>query len=118
MLSRRAHLAGVSALKSAGRSCSRSTCSGATRSPSATRFQAASKRSSASRGGPTRISRTPARGRVEPARGLAKPAPGGRDIALEVVAQLLDRAEAVRGGFSFDDFLIIPIQDEIAKPEQ
>src|SRR4051812_37152151 len=49
------------------------------------RFHAASKRSSASAGGPTRISRT-----------LGKRASGGEHVLFEIVAQLLDRPELVR----------------------
>src|SRR4051812_15571987 len=49
------------------------------------RFHAASNRSSASAGGPTRISRT-----------LGKRASGSEHVLFEIVAQLLDRPEFVR----------------------
>src|SRR2546428_14059318 len=80
-----AQRAGVSVRRRSGRSCSVSTRSGASFRPSATRFQAASKRSSASPAAPTRSSSV-----------LAKAAARRLDVALEVVAQLLDRPELVR----------------------
>src|SRR5919106_4288859 len=65
-----------SVLLSAGRSGKDKTSSGRMARPSATRCQAASKRSSASPAGPSRIS-------------------SFLDIALEVIAQLLDRLEVI-----------------------
>src|SRR5688500_11247985 len=61
-----------------------STCSTLALRPSATRFQAASKRSSASPAGPTRSSSV-----------LAKRPARRAHLALEVVAQLLYRPELV-----------------------
>src|SRR6267143_5639660 len=80
-----AQRAGVRLRKSSGRSCSVSTRSGASFRPSATRFHAASNRSSASPAAPTRSSSV-----------LAKATARRLDVALEVVAQLLDRPELVR----------------------
>src|SRR6185503_5838927 len=68
--------AGESVRRSEGRSAKLSTSSGRMARPSCTRFQAASKRSSASAAAPTRIS-------------------SRLGIALEVVAQLLDGTEVV-----------------------
>src|SRR3954465_7473874 len=82
--SRRSQRAGVKGRRSSGRACNDNTRSGPTLRRSIRRFQAASKRSSASRASPTRSSRI-----------LAKPASERLDIALEVVAQLLDRLELV-----------------------
>src|SRR3954470_17562348 len=97
------HLAGVSVFTTEGRSCKVSTRSGETLRPSATRFHAASKRSSASRGGPTRSSRTLAAA-------LAKTAANGGDVALEVVAQLLHGPEFVSRSFSADDLPLVLVQ--------
>src|SRR5467141_3880961 len=80
-----AQRAGVRVRRRSGRSCSVSTRSGASFRPSATRFHAASKRSSASPAAPTRSSSV-----------LAKASARRLDVALEVVAQLLDRPELVR----------------------
>src|SRR4051812_31948257 len=104
------HLAGVSVFSTEGRSCRVSTRSGETLRPSATRFHAASKRSSASRGGPTRSSRT-----LRAA--LAKAAARGNDVPLEVVAQLLDRPELVRHGFAADGFPVIFVQHLVAEAQ-
>src|ERR1700752_698325 len=81
-----AQRAGVRVRRRSGRSCSVSTRSGASLRPSATRFQAASKRSSAPPAAPPRSSSV-----------LAKATARRLDVALEVVAQLLDRPELVRG---------------------
>src|SRR5438105_1426741 len=80
-----AQRAGVNVRSKSGRSASDSTRSVSTLRPSSRRFQAASKRSSASRASPTRSATI-----------LAK-APACRlDVALEVVAQLFHRAQLVR----------------------
>src|SRR5436853_7042171 len=79
-----AQRAGVRVRRRSGRSSTVSTRSGASFRPSATRFQAASKRSSASPAAPTRSSSV-----------LAKATERRLDVALEVVAQLLDRPELV-----------------------
>src|SRR5216117_2121236 len=71
-----AQRAGVRVRRRSGRSCSVSTRSGASFRPSATRFQAASKRSSASPAAPTRSSSV-----------LAKTPERRLDVALEAVAQ-------------------------------
>src|SRR4051812_12947026 len=106
----RDHLAGDSIFSTEGRSGRVSTRSGETLRPSATRFQAASKRSSASRGGPTRSSRTLAAA-------LAKAATRGRDIALEVVAQLLHGPEFVRGSFAADDLPVVFVPHLVAEAQ-
>src|SRR5918992_6307452 len=76
-----AQRAGDRVLSSAGRSGTVSTCNVRTACPSTRRFQAASKRSSASAAGPTRISST----FFDTAY-----------VLFEIVAQLLDRLEGVR----------------------
>src|SRR5205809_6492597 len=102
-----AQRAGVRVRRRSGRSCSVSTRSGASFRPSATRFQAASKRSSASPAAPTRSSRD-----------LAKASERRLDVALEVVAQLLDRPELVGGAaaaYSATPVLVLH-QGAVAQP--
>src|SRR5262245_18081356 len=72
----KAQRAGDNVFRSSGRSAKLRISSGRIARPSCTRFQAASKRSSASPAAPMRISTLPG-------------------IALEVVAQLLHRSEVV-----------------------
>src|SRR5882762_5537351 len=98
-----AQRAGVRVRRRSGRSCSVSTRSGASFRPSATRFQAASKRSSASPAAPTRSSSVLAKA---PARRL--------DVALEVVAQLLDRPELVRAAAASYSATPIVVLDQLA----
>src|SRR5688572_1209098 len=90
--------AGESVLSSAGKSSSVRTCKGCIGRPSATRFQAASKRSRASPGAPTRISRT---------LGIAH-------VALEVVAQLLHRAELVGPAAATHAPAMVAVLDQLA----
>src|SRR5467141_2586457 len=102
-----AQRAGVRVRRRSGRSCSVSTRSGASFRPSATRFHAASKRSSASPAAPTRSSSV-----------LAKAAARRLDVALEVVAQLLDRPELVRGAAAAQPAAAVLMLDQsaIAQP--
>src|SRR5258706_3789213 len=95
--------AGVSARSKAGRSSRVSTRREAGLRPSATRFHAASKRSSASPGGPRRSSST-----------RAKAPPHGEHIALEVVAQLLDRAELIGARAAAQPAAAVLVLDQIA----
>src|SRR5437773_11319767 len=81
-----AQRAGVRVRRRSGRSCSVSTRTRASFRPSATRFQAATKRSSASTAAPTRSSRD-----------LANASERRLDVALEVVGQLLDRPQRAGG---------------------
>src|SRR3972149_1511330 len=90
--------AGDRVLSRSGRLSSVSRCSVFGARPSAARFQAASKRSSASPAGPTRISRTL----------------GMHHVLLEVVAQLLDRAELVRKAAPAHAAAMVRVFDEIA----
>src|SRR2546428_4274437 len=77
-----AQRAGVRVRRRSGRSSTVSTRSGAGFRPSATRFQAPSKRSSPSPAAPTRRSSV-----------LAQATARRLDVALQVVAQPLDRPE-------------------------
>src|SRR4030081_480783 len=98
-----AQRAGVRVRRRSGRPFSISRRSGATFRPSATRFQAASKRSSASPAAPTRSSSV-----------LAKATARRLDVALEVVAQLLDRPELVRGAAPAHSAAPVLVLDQIA----
>src|SRR6266446_7043853 len=98
-----AQRAGVRVRRRSGRSCSVSTRSGVSFRPSATRFQAASKRSSASPAAPTRSSSV-----------LAKASACRLDVALEVVAQLLDRPELVRSAAASYSAAPILVVDQCA----
>src|SRR2546422_7922393 len=102
-----AQRAGVRVRRRGGRSSPVSTRSGASFRPSATRFQAASKRSSASPAAPTRSSSV-----------LAKATARRLDVALEVVAQLLDRPELVRGAAAAHSAAGVPVlyQRAVAQP--
>src|SRR5688572_30400948 len=91
-------LAGDRLLRSAGMSSSVTTRSGLIGRPSATRFQAASKRSSASPPAPTRISRTL----------------GILHVLLEVVAQLLHRAEGIGPRAAAHPAPVIAVFDQLA----
>src|SRR6476646_6971232 len=95
---RSAQRATVSVLSSRGRSSNDSTSSDTGLPPSACRFQAASKRSSASPGAPTRSCSTLA----------------GFDIVLEVIAHLLHRAEGVRRDPPADAALAVLVDDQAA----
>src|SRR5437667_11668952 len=102
-----AQRAGVRVRRRSGRSSSVSTRSGASFRPSATRFQAASKRSSASPAAPTRSSSV-----------LAKATARRLDVALEVVAQLLDRPELVGGAAAAHSAagVLVLYQGAVAEP--
>src|SRR2546430_4930975 len=101
--SRSAQRAGVRVRRRSGRSCSVSTRSGASFRPSATRFQAASNRSSASLAAPTRSSSV-----------LAKATARRLDVALEVVAQLLDRPELVGSAAAAHPAAPVAVLDQLA----
>src|SRR5881396_45201 len=102
-----AQRAGVRVRRRSGRSCTVSTRSGASFRPSATRFHAASKRSSASPAAPTRSSSV-----------LAKATERRLDVALEVVAQLLDRPELVGGAAAAHSAtgVLVLYQSAVAQP--
>src|SRR6267143_1095807 len=102
-----AQRAGVRVRRRSGRSRSVSTRSGASFRPSATRFQAASKRSSASPAAATRSSSV-----------LAKATARRLEVALEVVAQLLDRPERVRSAAAAQPAEAVPVlaQSAVAQP--
>src|SRR5712692_4631101 len=97
------HLAGDNVLSSKGRSAKLSTSSRFAARPSATRFHAASKRSSASPAGPTRSSSA-----------FAKLSSRRLHVAPEVVAQLLDRPEFVRSRASAQLAPVIGVLDQLA----
>src|SRR5206468_1220521 len=102
-----AQRAGVRVRRRSGRFSTVSTRSGASFRPSAARFQAASKRSSASPAAPTRSSSV-----------LAKATERRLDVALEVVAQLLDGPELVGGAaaaYSATPVLVLH-QGAVAQP--
>src|SRR5712692_8073636 len=98
-----AQRAGVRVRRRSGRSCSVSTRSGATFRPSATRFHAASKRSRAPPAAPTRSSSV-----------LANATARRLDVALEVVAQLLDRPELVRSAAPAHSAAPVLVLDQLA----
>src|SRR2546430_6560331 len=102
-----AQRAGVRGRRRSGRSSPVSTRSGASFRPSARRFQAASKRSSASPAAPTRSSSV-----------LAKATERRLDVALEVVAQLLDRPELVGGAAAAHSAagVLVLYQSAVAQP--
>src|SRR5688572_10294738 len=91
--------AGESVFSISARSTKLSTCSVRGARPSAARFHAASKRSRQSPAGPTRISSSFG---------------GAFDIFLEIVAQLLDRAEFVRQRAPPDAAMAVGVFDQVA----
>src|SRR6266571_6803507 len=97
------HLAGDNVLSSKGRSAKLKTSNRLAARPSAARFHAASKRSSASPGGPMRSSST-----------FAKLSSRRLHVALEVVAQLLDRPEFVGSRAPVQLAPVIGILDQLA----